>query len=177
MSFTPRFPIVGLNGVDLQQEWAKNPCCYLSAMAADMPNYFIYLGPGSPVGHGSLITSIERITLYIADLLRKLQSENYTSLVLKSGKAAAYQFQMLNWLDKTVWGDSCQSSFKDGTVDGALHAFHPGSRLHYFELLKRRRYEDFEWKSRCSDPIFDYAWHNNGFLRSELEEDPGYDNT
>lgn len=171
MSFVPRWPIIGKNGVDLREKWAKDPACYMSAIANDMPNYFVYLGPGSPVGHGSLITSIERITLYICDIINKLQTENYSSFVLKPGKAKAYQTQMLAWLEKTVWGDSCQSSFKNGTVNGAFHAFHPGSRLHYFELLRRHRYEDFEWTSACHGPDLDFAWFANGFLSHELNVD------
>lgn len=40
-SFVPRFPIVGLGGVDLQQEWAENGAQgYLSVTAPSMPNYF-----------------------------------------------------------------------------------------------------------------------------------------
>lgn len=122
MSFIPRWPIIGNEGKNLQDEWKKNPVCYMSAIAKDMPNYFIYLGPGSPVGHGSIITSIERITLYLTDIITKLQDENYTSFCIKSDKADSFQKQMLTWLDKTVWGDNCQSSFKNGTKDGALHA-------------------------------------------------------
>jgi cation diffusion facilitator CzcD-associated flavoprotein CzcO len=167
-SFKPRWPIVGANDVDLQETWGENPACYLSALAQDMPNYFIYMGPGCPVGHGSMITSIERITLYIVDLVRKLQTENYSSFRLRPGKAEAYQFHMLTWLQKTVWGEGCQSSFKNGLKDGALHAFHPGSRLQYFEMLRRHRYEDFDWKSRCDDSKLDFAWFNNGFLAHEL---------
>ncbi|KAJ5999337.1 hypothetical protein N7451_007147 [Penicillium sp. IBT 35674x] len=177
MSFVPRWPVIGRNGVNLQTEWEKDPACYLSAIAQDMPNYFVYMGPGSPVGHGSMITSIERITLYAVDLIRKLQTENYSSFRLKDGKAKAYQFQMLSWLEKTVWGDPCQSSFKNGMKDGALHAFHPGSRLHYFELLRRHRYEDFEWVSRCPEPGLDFAWLNNGFLSHELSPDEEADPT
>ncbi|KAH8802547.1 steroid monooxygenase-like protein [Xylogone sp. PMI_703] len=177
MSFVPRWPIIGNNGINLQKEWAKDPACYMSIIAKDMPNYFVYLGPGSPVGHGSLITSIEQITLYVCDIINKLQTENYTSFMLKPGKAEAYQYQMLAWLDKTVWGDACQSSFKNGTADGALHAFHPGSRLHYFELLRRHRYEDFEWKSGCPEPELGFAWFNNGFLSFELEPSEDADPT
>jgi cation diffusion facilitator CzcD-associated flavoprotein CzcO len=59
-SFKPRWPIIGANDVDLQKTWGKNPACYLSTLAQDMPNYFVYMGPGCPVGHGSMITSIER---------------------------------------------------------------------------------------------------------------------
>ncbi|KAF9891925.1 hypothetical protein FE257_002888 [Aspergillus nanangensis] len=171
LSFTPRWPIIGANGANLQEEWAKDPACYLSVLAQDMPNYFVYMGPGSPVGHGSMITSIERITLYIVDMVRKLQTENYSSFRLRDGKAKAYQFQMLSWLEKTVWGDPCQSSFKNGQKDGALHAFHPGSRLHYFELLRRHRYEDLDWQSRCDDSRLDFAWLNNGFLAHELSSE------
>lgn len=177
MSFTPRWPIVGRGGVDLQQRWADDPQCYMSAIAEDMPNYFVYLGPGSPVGHGSLITSIERITLYISDIINKMQMENYTSFSLKKGKAAAYQAQMFAWLEKTVWGDKCRSSFKNGTVEGALHAFHPGSRLHYFELLRTRRYEDFDWTSGCSGPEYDFAWFKNSFLEHELRDGVSADPT
>ncbi|RVX72389.1 hypothetical protein B0A52_03577 [Exophiala mesophila] len=169
LSFVPRWPIVGQNGIDLRDSWAENPACYMSCIAANSPNYFTYLGPGSPVGHGSLITAIERVTLYLCDMVHKLQTENYNSFVLKNGVAEAYQSQMFAWLEKTVWGDDCQSSFKNGTKTGALHAFHPGSRLQYFELLRTRRYEDFEWTSLCPEPELAFAWFNNGFLPDELE--------
>ena len=172
MSFVPRWPIIGANGVDLQKQWSKGePAAYMSTVAENMPNYFVYIGPGSPVGHGSMITSIERITMYMCDIISKMQLENYTSFRLKEGKAKAYLTQTLAWNDKTVWGDKCRSSFKNGTVDGGLYAFHAGSRLHYFELLRRRRYEDFDWTSGCKDPEFDFAWFANGFFRQELELD------
>lgn len=171
MSFTPRWPIIGKNGVDLQKKWKEDPACYLSAIANDMPNYFLYLGPGSPVGHGSLLPSIERVTLYVCDLINKLQTENYSSFLLKPGKAKAWQAHMFAWLEKTVWGCDCQSSFKNGTVKGPLHAFHPGSRLHYFELLRLHRYEDFEWTSRCPEPELDFAWLASGFMKEELHHE------
>lgn len=176
-SFVPRWPIVGRDGQNLQDIWREDPACYMSTIAENMPNYFMYLGPGSPIGHGSLITSIERITLYICDLVNKAQTENYSSFTLKKGKAKAYQNQMLSWLEKTVWGEGCQSSFKNGTRDGALHSLHPGSRLHYFELLMRRRYEDFDWTSRCTEPKFDFAWFANGFLQHELDSTEAVDPT
>ena len=176
MDFIPRFPIVGKNGINLQDAWRKDPLCYMSVIAPEMPNYFIYIGPHSPVGHGSLLPGIERVTLYISDLIHKLQSQNYAYLQLKAGVAEAYQFQMLAWLDKTVWGDKCRSGFKNGTIDGRLTAFHGGGRLQYFELLRTCRYEDFEWVSRCKEPELAFAWLGNGFLPQELADNGG-DNT
>jgi len=52
-SYVPRFPIVGLRGVNLQQEWAeKGARAYLSVAVPSMPNYFCELillsFPGTP---------------------------------------------------------------------------------------------------------------------------------
>ena len=168
ISFVPRWPMIGANGIDLRSAWKQDPTCYMSCVAADMPNYFVYLGPGSPVGAGSLITAVERVTLYICDIIRKMQTENYSSFQLKAGKAKAYQMQQFAWLDKTVWRDNCSSALKNGTTNGPLFALHPGSRGHYFELLRTRRYEDFEWTSLCPEPELQFAWLNNGFMEHEL---------
>ena len=173
MDFVPRFPIIGQNGVNLQDTWSKDPLCYMSVIAEAMPNYFVYVGPHAPVGHGSLIPGIERVTLYISDLINKLQTQNYSSLKLKPDMAKAYQFQMLAWLEKTVWGEKCRSGFKNGTIDGRLTAFHGGGRLQYFELLRTRRYEDFEWVSLCPEPQLAFAWLGNGFLNDELVDHGG----
>jgi hypothetical protein len=170
MSFSPRFPIVGLNGVDLQKKWDKNPECYLSITAAEMPNWFIYLGPGSPLGHGSVVSSIERVTEYFTKMITKLQTENYSSLVPKKHIPRAYQKQALAWLAKSAWNSDCVSTYKNGSKDGPLISLHPGSRLHFFELLRNPRYEDFEWKSLCSDPDLTFAWLANGFTLDETEQ-------
>jgi hypothetical protein len=169
MSCVPRWPVIGRNGIDLQKAWTEDPACYLSVVAEDMPNYFVYMGPGAPVGHGSLITSIERVTGYISMMIHKLQTENYSSFLLKQGKAKAWLAHQLSWLEKTVWGAPRASSFKNDDPNGKLHAFHPGSRLHYFELLRMKRYEDFEWTSLCAEPEFEFAWLASGFMENEFE--------
>ncbi|KAJ6115234.1 hypothetical protein N7486_001012 [Penicillium sp. IBT 16267x] len=110
-------------------------------------------------------------------MIRKLQRENYLSFRPKDGKPKAYQSQMLSWLEETVWDDPCQSSFKNGMKDGALHACHAGSRLNYFKLLRRHHYENFQWESRCSELGLDFPWLNNGFLSHELSPDEEADPT
>jgi hypothetical protein len=177
IAFSPRFPIIGRNDVNLQTTWDKNPECYLSATAADMPNYFVYLGPASPLGHGSLSSSVEMITFYIADLITKLQRENYGSLCIKPNIARAWQKHAVAWLEKSSWNSHCVSTYKNGTVDGPLTSLHPGSRLHYFSLLQTKRYEDFDWKSLCEDEDLTFAWLGNGFTMSETEERENSDQT
>lgn len=178
MSFSPRFPVLGRNNVNLQEKWDHNPECYLSVTAADMPNYFMYLGPGSPLGHGSVVSSLERVTEYIAQFVRKLQTENYSSVVSKPHIPRAYQRQALAWLDKTAWNSNCASTYKNGKPDGPLISLHPGSRLHYFQLLKNPRWEDFDWTSLCEDEDLTFAWLGNGFIKEEeSKENTGVDLT
>lgn len=40
VSFKPRYPIVGKNGADMRDVWAKAPETYLSLTAPQFPNYF-----------------------------------------------------------------------------------------------------------------------------------------
>jgi hypothetical protein len=159
LSSAPRFPIVGLGGVNLRDKFLENPQSYLSVTAAHMPNYFTLMGPFAPLGHGSLVTSIERVTKYVCDMVNKLQTQNYSYLVPKPHIPAAYQRQALAWLSRTVWASHCTSTYKNGTADGALNSLHPGSRIHYFELLGTPRYEDFEWRSLCDSEDLTFAWY------------------
>ncbi|CZR69046.1 related to steroid monooxygenase [Phialocephala subalpina] len=177
ITFSPRFPVIGRNGVDLGKVWDDNPECYLSMTAANMPNYLVYLGPGSPLGHGSVTSSIEILTAYMIDLVTKLQTENYGSFCPKSHIPGAWQKHALKWLEKTSWNTPCVSTFKNGTKDGPLVSLHPGSRLQYFKLLQTRRYEDFDWMSLCPDTDLTFAWTANGFTLEEAERKPGFDPT
>ncbi|KAK4553512.1 hypothetical protein LTR86_009308 [Recurvomyces mirabilis] len=167
LSCAPRFPIIGRGGEDLQKRWTENPHAYLSVTATDMPNFFTIMGPYSPLGHGSVVTSIEAVTRYICDLIKKLQTQNYSYLVPRAHVAKAYQTHALRWLERTAWASHCSSTYKNGTADGALNSLHPGSRLHYFELLSTPRYEDFEWKSLCDSEELTFAWLATGFTESE----------
>lgn len=40
-TFRPRFPVVGLNGIELAKKWEQNePECYFGTTVPDFPNYF-----------------------------------------------------------------------------------------------------------------------------------------
>jgi hypothetical protein len=169
VAFAPRFPIIGQNNVNLREKWAINPQAYLSVTTTDMPNYFVYLGPGAPVGHGSMISSIELITAYISDLVRKLQTENYGYVCPKPESVEFWQRQSLAWLEQTSYNSPCTSTYKNGVKDGPLVSLHGGTRLHFFQLLLTKRYEDFDWVSLCPDPSLKFAWLAGGFTLEEAE--------
>ncbi|KAF5628930.1 steroid monooxygenase [Fusarium sp. NRRL 52700] len=168
MGFVPRFPVVGSDGRDLRQVWTKElPTAYLSVTVDKMPNYFVMMGPQSPLGHGSITGSIEKVSQYVGRLLFKLQTEAYASFVPRQAVTRAWLEHAQKWMEKTVWVEHCASSFKNGSSGTTVVSLHPGSRLHFFDLLENPRYEDFEWTSLCDDPSSMFAWLADGFTAAE----------
>ena len=53
-SYRPRFPIIGLEDLNLQDAWASKPSSYLGIATTGFPNFFLLLGPYSPIGNGPL---------------------------------------------------------------------------------------------------------------------------
>lgn len=45
VSYKPRFPIVGKNGIDLKEKWKVCPEGYLGLGVPDMPNFMFFIGP------------------------------------------------------------------------------------------------------------------------------------
>ncbi|KAK6216043.1 hypothetical protein LQW54_003817 [Pestalotiopsis sp. IQ-011] len=45
VSYRPRFPIIGRNGVSLSEKWANQPEAYLGLAVPDIPNYLMFIGP------------------------------------------------------------------------------------------------------------------------------------
>jgi cation diffusion facilitator CzcD-associated flavoprotein CzcO len=54
VSYRPRFPIVGKDGVDLADKWKVCPEAYLGVCIPDMPNLVTFIGPSWPVESESM---------------------------------------------------------------------------------------------------------------------------
>lgn len=68
-SYTPRIPIIGRNGSNVQDLWKDVPKHYLSlAIGPDHPNFFVINGPNSSLGSGSLLVLFEREADYIIEV-------------------------------------------------------------------------------------------------------------
>jgi cation diffusion facilitator CzcD-associated flavoprotein CzcO len=80
-SFRPAFPIVGRNGVDLREKWAKWPEGYLGLAAPDIPNFFTLIGPSWPIGNVSTPSDTQTIPfpLHPSILLALLQTMHMSS--------------------------------------------------------------------------------------------------
>lgn len=145
-SFTPRFPIIGSNGVDLAKLWEKDPNSYLGLAVSGFPNYLVFLGPNTPIANGSVIGTLEATADYFVRLLKKFVEEEVHSFVVRPDVQADFNAQTQVTMQKTVWTGTCRSWYKDET--GRISAVWPGSSLHYRQVLESNRWEDYDWRYR-----------------------------
>jgi cation diffusion facilitator CzcD-associated flavoprotein CzcO len=57
-SYKPRFPVVGPTRESLSDAWAEECRSYFGFAAPGFPNYFMIIGPNSPVGTGPLLVGV-----------------------------------------------------------------------------------------------------------------------
>ncbi|KAL4901245.1 hypothetical protein BDW74DRAFT_170383 [Aspergillus multicolor] len=172
VSFRPRFPIVGRKG-NLQDLWADSlPQAYMSCCVPHLPNYFMFLGPGAPIGHGSVLTITEQIAKYITRIIQKCQTERVRVISVTESANAEFNEHIQTFMPGTAYAGGCRSWYKNGTADGPVTALHPGSRIHFLHMLERFRGEDFEYVHE-SPARNRFAYLGNGFSTKELGgEDP-----
>ncbi|KAH8898674.1 putative monooxygenase [Thozetella sp. PMI_491] len=165
VSWRPRFPIIGRNKIDMRDQWKSRPTAYLSMAVPNFPNYILYMGPNAPLSHGSALPSIEHITKHVINLLCKMQTEGYKTVVPTQKALDDFIEHADTFLARTVWNAKCRSWLKGGKEDGPA-LVHPGSRLHWFHMLMNPRWEDWEWTTVNRNR---FAYLGNGFSTMETE--------
>ncbi|KAF2498481.1 FAD/NAD(P)-binding domain-containing protein [Lophium mytilinum] len=167
VSFRPRYPIVGQNGLDMRDAFAEHAQTYLSMTTPNFPNYFMMLGPFGPYGHGSVISSVEVITRHIEKIITKMQLEDVKSFAPRQAAVDDFKQHRELYLKRTAWDSPCRSWFKGGKADGPIMMW-PGSRLHFFDALENPRWEDYDWSYRTTNR---FGFWGNGFSTMDTGDD------
>jgi hypothetical protein len=182
----PSYDIIGRNGRNLGEEWAEFPKGYLSIMAEGFPNMFCgcfhppvsgqhadyrgldWIGPNGPASHGSVLPIIEWHTRYMFKVISHMQRTSIKCLSPSKRAIDELQIHTHQLLKRTAWSSACSSWFKNGKKHGPVTAIWPGSRLHYFEVMKEPRFEDFDIEYFGNNR---FAYWGNGFTETELSDD------
>ncbi|KAF2098453.1 cyclohexanone monooxygenase [Rhizodiscina lignyota] len=166
--FSPHFECIGRNGVVLDEQFGDHPKAYLAIMTQNFPNLFLVLGPNGPVSHGSLLPIFEWYTRYMFKMINKLQRENIKSYEPKPEAMHDIYNYTHELFKRLVWSSVCRSWFKNGKIHGPVTAVYAGSRLHYFELMKEVRYEDYIIQYRSNNR---FQFLGNGYTTTETSID------
>jgi hypothetical protein len=171
VSAPPPFAVVGKNGITMQQRFSPTPESYLSVTVDGFPNYFMMLGPNSAIGSGSLTMILEQEGDYITKCIRKLQKEDYVSMMPKRERVKDFMEYVDAYFQKTVYLDECNSWYRsEGGKGDRIIGLWPGSTLHALETLRAPRWEDFEYETTKENML---GWLGNGW--SVTQQDGGGD--
>lgn len=164
-SFRPRFPVLGLGGASLAEEWKTLPRSYISIAAPKMPNYLMYSGPFTPVAQGSILPLLTLFTKHFLQIIRKMQRQHIKRIVPKQSAIEDFMEHAQTYLRRTCWSDPCTSWFKQGTKHGPVVMW-CGSRLGFFDLMEEVNFEDYdiEYWSRNR-----WGWLGSGFSMHEFD--------
>ncbi|KAJ5657541.1 uncharacterized protein N7484_001190 [Penicillium longicatenatum] len=163
-SYTPRFPITGINGLSLAERWKESPETYLSIATDGFPNYFICFGPNSGLGEGNLLMLFEREIEYFAECLRKIQRDNIRTMSVKPKSVKRFTRYCDEYFKNTVYSSECRSWYKGGKEDGRVTGVWPGSSIHSMKVFSNPRWEDFEYEYLNDNPM---GWIGDGWTENE----------
>ncbi|MCV7151956.1 flavin-containing monooxygenase [Mycolicibacterium pyrenivorans] len=137
----PPFPVTGLRGRSLQQEWATHAEAYKSVSAHGYPNLFFMTGPNSGPGHNSLLVYIEGQLDYVAAAITTILNDNLRYLDVRAEAQRRYNDRIQRRLTKTTWMSGCTSWYL--TADGFNASMYPGFATQYLRQMRQFRFEDY----------------------------------
>jgi hypothetical protein len=138
--------------------------------APGFPNYFMFTGPNSLGGHGSLVESLNWTGDYFVKWIKKIAEEDIKAVVPKVEVVKAL-VKTQEQIHKTlVWTGSCSSWYKRGRVNGRVTALFGGSAQLFNRMIRDIRAEDWEITYRTPN---NFRFMGNGFLK--FERDPEAD--
>jgi cation diffusion facilitator CzcD-associated flavoprotein CzcO len=144
-SGTP-FPITGLNGRNLDEEWSRGAQAYKSINVSGFPNLFFTFGPNSGPGHNSALVYMESQIDYAVRVIKTIVDNNIKVLDVKAGVQAKYNKDIQKRLSKTNWNSGCKSWYL--TEDGFNSTMYPGFATQYHNQMK-----NFDVKDYTATPV------------------------
>ncbi|GAA5154949.1 NAD(P)/FAD-dependent oxidoreductase [Pseudonocardia eucalypti] len=132
-AFVRPIRMTGRDGITLEQAWADGPRAHQTVAMPGFPNFFMLMGPHSPVGNYSLTALAEAQALHILGWIRRWQAGELESVEPLQRATDAFNASMREALPDTVWSTGCNSWYlgRDGVPE-----LWPWSAERYRALLK-----------------------------------------
>ncbi|MDA3919386.1 MAG: NAD(P)/FAD-dependent oxidoreductase [Salinisphaera sp.] len=140
------FPIVGEDGLSLEQRWsAPGGKAYKGVACAGVPNWFFMLGPNTGPGHTSILIYTEAQASYIADAVGVLLNQNLTALSVKPEVMSRYHHKLQRRMRRTSWTSGCKSWYLD--EHGENHTLFPGLASEYAWSMRRFKPKEYDLRA------------------------------
>jgi cation diffusion facilitator CzcD-associated flavoprotein CzcO len=144
----PPYPVTGLGGRSLGDEWAGHVEAYKSASISGYPNLFFTAGPNSGPGHNSLLVYVEGQIEYAVSGIKTVLDRNLRYLDVRPDVQRRYNERIQKRLRKTTWMSGCSSWYL--TKDGYNASMYPGFATQYRRQMADFRVRDYHLAARPS---------------------------
>jgi len=106
----------GRDGRTLAEVWQGSPRAYLGTAVPGFPNYFMFLGPNTGLGHSSMIYMIESQIEHVSRAVRELDRQGAATIEVVKAVHDAYNEVVDRKMATTVWQlGGCTSYYQDAT--------------------------------------------------------------
>ena len=136
------YPVQGLGGRQLAQEWKGGAQAYKSISVAGYPNLFFTFGPNSGPGHNSALVYMESQISYAVAAIQTILKKNLKQLDVKADVQRKYNEDIQKRLAKTNWNSGCKSWYL--TADGYNSTMYPGFATQYAAQMKTFKVSDYQ---------------------------------
>jgi hypothetical protein len=101
-------------------------------------------------------------------VIKKCQREGIKAIVPSDAAVEDYFEHVSTFMPRTAWAGGCRSWYKNGEAKGPVTGLHPGSRMHFIQMLSTFRGED--WEYVYEGPVQNrFGYLGNGFTMKEVE--------
>jgi cation diffusion facilitator CzcD-associated flavoprotein CzcO len=108
-AFMRPMSMVGRNGLTLQRLWEEGPKAYLGVALPGFPNFFMLMGPHSPVGNYSLTAIAEAQGSHIVNWIQRWRTGEFDNVAPTRRVTEEFNASMRRALPGTVWATGCTS--------------------------------------------------------------------
>ncbi len=136
--------VVGEDGLSLKQVWAQGTRAYRSVAMPGFPNFFMLVGPNSPIGNISLIDISEVQANYIMEFVHMLRKGRCTAVAPKPEATRRFHETLLEAMKGTVWVTGCNSWYLD--KDGVPITW-PWSARRFHRDLRKPDLSEFDLRT------------------------------
>ena len=115
---------------------------YLGLTVSGYPNFFMFYGPNTNQGGNSIIVILEAQAAYVVSALDAMERDGAAAVEVRRDVMEAYNVELAEALEGTVWHHGCQSYFKN--AKGKIATQLPQTSLWYTERTRQFEMEEYE---------------------------------
>ena len=131
-------------GRTLDEIWHEQGIqAYRTLALPDFSNFFMVLGPNSPVGNFSVIAAAEDQTQYIIKLIKRCLKQQAKTVRVSKAATEAYNAEIKRAMENTIWLTGCNSWYLDEEGNSATWPWTPQK---FRSDLKKPVFRDFEFR-------------------------------